>query len=329
MRVAISENNLGLYYLSFSFGWVFQANTGVFLIGSNIRPSDPITFRQPACTSESASSTPCDPNTKEFHGNKYLVVGMERESSDNDFPLDVTSDFLGRPKTERFCGNTICLNAVSYFKILSRRGTGVSFPHVRSLTIDTTTVPEYNEVDVSSFQPTSRDVQHNATSLIRDESKKSKAKKLSAKNELASKKINEKVIKRSDLASAQGSMGCNPNSDRIEIDELRRFEAGSNKKVHIRTGVGKDILSIGGLIGEPNDGRTNILDGDLGVAKGEPNVFSVGYLLNTDRGRGDLIGGVKFDNIAGEGRVCYLKRDLVTWRCVGKVRGVNIFKGSR
>ena len=327
--VAISENNLGLYYLLFSFGWVFQANTGVFLIGSKIRPSDPITFRQPACTSESASSTPCDPNTKEFHSNKYLVVGTERESSDNDFPLDVTSDFLGRPKTEKFCGNTICLNAVSYFKTLSKRGSDVRLPHVRSLTIDTTTVPGYNEVDVSSFQPTSRDGQHNVTSVIRDESKKSKAKKLSAMNERVCEKSKENVIKRSDLESAQGSMGCNPSSDRIEIDELRGFEPGSNKKVRIRTGVGKDILSIGGLIGEPNDGRTNILDGDLGVAKGEPNAFSVGYLLDTDRGRDDLIGGVKFDNIAGEGRVCYLKRDLVTWRCVGKVRGVNIFKGSR
>ena len=327
--VAIRENNLGLYNLSFSFGWVFQANTGVFLIGSKIRPSDPITFRQPACTSESASSTPCDPNTKEFYGNKYLVVGTVRESSDDDFPLDVTTDFLGRPKTERFCGNTICFNAVSYYKALSRRGTGVSFPHVRSLTIDTTIVPEYNEVDVSTFQPTSRDFQYNVTSLTRDKSKKAKTKKLSSKTKRESKMSKEKVIKRSDLESAQGSTGCNPNSDRIEIDELRRFEPGSNKKVHIRTGVGKDILSIGGLIGEPNDGRTNILDGDLGVAKGEANVFSVGYLLDTDRGRGDLIGGVKFDNTAGEGRVCYLKRDLVRWRCVGKVRGVNIFKGSR
>ena len=323
--VAIRENNLGLYYLSFSFGWVFQANTGVFLIGSKIRPSDPITFRQPACTSESASSTPCDPNTKEFYGNKYLVVGTVRESSDDDFPLDVTTDFLGRPKTERFCGNTICFNAVSYYKALSRRGTGVSFPHVRSLTIDTTIVPEYNEVDVSTFQPTSRDFQYNVTSLTRDKSKKAKTKKLSSKTKRESKMSKEKVIKRSDLESAQGSTGCNPNSDRIEIDELRRFEPGSNKRVHIRTGVGKDILSIGGLIGEPNDGRTNILDGDLGVAKGEANVFSVGYLLDTDRGRG----GVKFDNTAGEGRVCYLKRDLVRWRCVGKVRGVNIFKGSR
>lgn len=308
---------------------MFQANTGVFLIGSKIKPSDPITFLQPACTSESASSTPCDPNTKTFHGNKYLVVGTERASSDSKFSLDVTSDFLGRPKTNRFCGNTICLNAVSYYRTLSRRGTGVSFPYVRSLTIDTTTVPDYNEVDVNSFQPTSRDVQHNETSLIREESKKFKARKLSSANKRGSEKSKEKVIKRSDLEIAQGSAGCNPDSDRIEIDELRRFEPGPNKRVHIRTGVGKDILSIGGLIGEPNDPRTNILDADLGVAKGEANVFSVGYLLDTDRRRDDLIGGVKFDNTAGEGRVCYLKRDLVTWRCVGKVTGVNIFKGSR
>ena len=312
---------------------MFQANTGVFIIGPNIRPSDPITFRQPACTTESASSTPCDPNTKVFHGNKYLVVGTERESSDNDFPLDVTSDFLGRPKSARFCGNTICLNAMSYYKTLSGSGPGVSFPDVRSLTIDTTTVPEYNEVDVSSFKPTSRDVQYNVTSETRDESKKTKAKKLSSKHKRGSKRSKEKVyfagIKRSDLESAQGSMGCNPNSDRIEIDELREFEPGSNKKVHIRTGVGKDILSIGGLIGELTDGRTNILDGDLGVAEGEANVFSVGYLLDTDRSRADLIGGVRFDNTAGEGRVCYLKRDLVTWKCVGNVRGVNIFKGSK
>lgn len=326
--VAISENNLRLYYLSFSFGWVFQANTGVFLVGSKIMPSNPITFRQPACTSETASSIRCDPKTKEFHGNKYLVAGNERKSSDSKYPLDVTSDFLGRPKTERFCGNTICLNAVSYYRTLSRKGTGVRFPHIRSLTIDTTSVPEYNKVDVNSFQPTSSDVQHNETSLIRDESKKLKAKKLSSKNERGKEKSKETVIKRSDLESAQGSAGCNPNSDRIEIDELRKFEPGS-KKVYIRTGVGKDILSIGGLIGEPNDPRTNILDGNLGEAKGEANVFSVGYLLDTDSRRDDLIGGVKFNNTAGEGRVCYLKRDLVTWRCVGKVKGVNIFKGSR
>jgi len=134
--------------------------------------------------------------------------------------------------------------------------------------------------------------------------------------------------KRSNSESVPRSASCTPNSDRIEIDELRRFELESNKKVYIRTGEGKDIFSVGGLIGEPGDGRTNILDADLGANEGGADVFSVGYLLDKERGRVDLIGGVKFDNTAGEGRVCYLKRDLVTWKCVGKVKGVDIFKGS-
>ena len=149
--------------MSFSFGWVYQANTGVFLIGRNIRPSDPVTFFQPACTNATEGSTPCDHNTKTFHGNKYLVVGTERESADGSFTLDVTSDFIGRPKTEMFCGNTICLNAVSFYETLSQSGIGVTLRQVRSLRIDTTTIPDYSQVDLASFEPSSRDVLANST----------------------------------------------------------------------------------------------------------------------------------------------------------------------
>ena len=306
----------------------------MFLVGDNILPSDPITFRQPSCTSESASSTPCDHKTKLFHNNKYLVVGTERRSSDRDFPLDVTSDFIGRPKTATFCGNTVCLNAVSYYKTLSQSGTGVQYRYVRSVRIDTTSVPEYNEVDLSSFEPTSRDILYNETTFKGNQkSNQSRAKKLFSKHARGNKKSKGKfrvnANKRSDSESVPGRASCTPNSDRIEIDELRRFELGSNKKVYIRTGEGKDIFSVGGLIGEPDDGRTNILDADLGTSDGGADVFSVGYLLDKERARADLIGGVKFDNTAGEGRVCYLKRDLVTWKCVGKVKSVDIFKGSR
>lgn len=317
----------------FSFGWVYQANTGVFLIGRNIRPSDPVTFIQPACTSATEGSTPCDHNTKTFHGNKYLVVGTERESADGSFTLDVTSDFIGRPKTDMFCGNTICLNAVSFYETLSQSGTGVTLRQVRSLRIDTTTIPDYNQVDLASFEPSSRDVLAN--------SKKSHSKKLfrktSQKSHCRQKRGKKKsknrrdctAKKRSNTEEVAASAACNPKNDRIEIDELRRFEPGSDKRVHIRTGDGDDILSIGGLIDEPDDSRTNILDANLGEGENEENVFSIGYLLDTQRSRSDLIAGVKFDNTAGEGLVCYLKRDLDHWKCVGKVKGVDIFKGSK
>jgi len=263
-----------------------------------------------------------------------LVVGTERRSSDSDFPLDVTSDFIGRPKTATFCGNTVCLNAVSYYKTLSQSGTGVQYRYVRSVRIDTTSVPEYNEVDLSSFEPTSRDILYNETAFKGNQkSNQSRAKKLFSKHTRGNKKskgkFRDNANKRSDSESVPGRAPCTSNSDRIEIDELRRFELGSNKKVYIRTGEGKDIFSVGGLIGEPDDGRTNILDADLGTSDGGADVFSVGYLLDNERARADLIGGVKFDNTAGEGRVCYLKRDLVTWKCVGKVKSVDIFKGSR
>ena len=330
-----STKRWSLLFLLCSFGWVYQANTGVFLTGSQITPSDvPLTFSHPSCTSSTGGAVPCDHKTKTYDHKNYLVLGTERSSSDSDFPLDVNFDFIGRPKTQKFCGNTICMNAVSYYQTLSQSGTGVIFPHVRSLRIDTTTVPEYNEVDLDSFEDTRRDIPHNGAVLKgRQRSVYTQGKRMHSKHKRGQKKSKEKVHftanKRSDSESVPGSMVCTPNSDRIEIDELRRFESGSSKKVYIRTGEGKDIFSIGGLIGEPDDDRTDILDADLGGAEDEANVFSIGYLLDKDRGRADLIAGVKFDNTAGEGRVCYLKRDLVTWRCVGKVKRVNIFKGSR
>ena len=291
-------------------------------------------WRQYSCTSESASSTPCDHKTKRFHDNNYLVVGTERRSSDSDFTLNVTSDFIGRPKTETFCGNTISLNAVSYYKTLSQSGTGVQYRYVRSVRIDTTSVPEYNDVDLSSFEPTSHDIPYNETTFKgHQKSKQSRAKKLLSRHIRGNKKSKGKFYfnakKRSDFESVPGSASWTPNSDRIEIDELRRFDLGSNKKVYIRTGEGKDIFSVGGLIGEPDDGRTNILGADLGANEGGADVFSVGYLLDKERARTDLIGGVEFENTAGEGHVCYLKRDPVTWKCVGKVKGVDIFKESR
>ena len=118
---------------------------------------------------------------------------------------------------------------------------------------------------------------------------------------------------------------CDPQSDRISIDELTQLNP-RNGRVTINTGAGKDVLSINSMVGRPGDSRTNYLVADLGA---DGNMLSMGAALGIDRKRGDLVAGVIFDNTGGRGQVCFLKGDFRSRRCVGNVRQVTIFKGSR
>ncbi|KAJ7386529.1 hypothetical protein OS493_008665 [Desmophyllum pertusum] len=45
--------------------------------------------------------------------------------------------------------------------------------------------------------------------------------------------------------------------------------------------------------------------------------------------RGSLVAGVVFDNTGGAGKVCFRKENFRSYRCVGHVKHVTIFKGSR
>ena len=118
---------------------------------------------------------------------------------------------------------------------------------------------------------------------------------------------------------------CDPESDRISIDELTQLSP-HNGRVTINTGAGKDVLSINAMVGRPGDSRTNYLVADLGA---DGNMLSMGSALGIERKRGNLVAGVIFDNTGGQGQVCFLKGNFRTRRCVGNVRQVTIFKGSR
>lgn len=138
----------------FSFGWLYQINSGVLIESTKIRPNTPIKFFQPSCKTDTA---PCDPKTAVYQSKRYLVLGEERRStySDSKFQLDVRYDFLGAPLERKFCGNTINVNTGSfreYIEFLSRRYrmATVGLVH-RNVEIDTSAVPQYNDVDLSHF----------------------------------------------------------------------------------------------------------------------------------------------------------------------------------
>ena len=118
---------------------------------------------------------------------------------------------------------------------------------------------------------------------------------------------------------------CDPKSDRISIDELTQLSP-HNGRVTINTGAGKDVLSINAMVGRPSDSRTNYVVADLGA---DGNMLSMGTALGIGRKRGNLVAGVIFDNTGGQGKICFLKENFRTRRCVGNVRQVTIFKGSR
>ena len=64
----------------------------------------------------------------------------------------------------------------------------------------------------------------------------------------------------------------------------------------------------------------------LKIKPKEGNILSFGAALGIDRGEPLL--GVMFTNTGGRGQICY-RLDYKTNRCVGSVRGVSMFKGSR
>ena len=198
-------------------------------------------------------------------------------------------------------------------------------PFLRSLNIDTRNVPNYREVSFSD-QEYQTEEHHNLTSTHQWEQDK----EIKQEFEKSSNDKNNKLEKHHDQSVTNPVASvCSPSNDRIEIDLLRKFDSRSGKTVTINTGEGKDILSIGGSVGEPSDPRTTILKVNLG-STAEANVLSLGYALNADvAGRKDLIAGVVFDNTGGQGKVCFVKYDLVTLRCVGNVQGVTVLKGSR
>lgn len=99
-----------------------------------------------------------------------------------------------------------------------------------------------------------------------------------------------------------------------------------NRSTLFFLGAGKDVLSLNSMIGAYDSNKEDFIVSDLGE---DGNLLSIGVSLNIGRKRGELLAGVIFDNIGGEGKICYLKEDLKTQRCAGNVRNVSIFKGSR
>ena len=118
---------------------------------------------------------------------------------------------------------------------------------------------------------------------------------------------------------------CEPASYRISIDELALLNPRTGK-VTINTGRGKEVLSIQSMVGRPGDSKTDYLVSDLAE---DGNLLSVGAALGIGATRGNLVVGVFFDNTGGQGKLCYVKVDFVITRCVGSVKAVTIFKGSR
>lgn len=96
----------------------------------------------------------------------------------------------------------------------------------------------------------------------------------------------------------------------------------------INTGAGKDVLSINSMVGkmESTYNKEDYLVADLGA---DGNMLSMGAALGVEQARESLVAGVVFDNTGGAGRVCFLKGDFKSTRCVGTVKQVTIFKGSR
>ena len=118
---------------------------------------------------------------------------------------------------------------------------------------------------------------------------------------------------------------CEPESDRISIDELSQLSPW-NGRVIIDTGAGKDVLSINAVIGNPGNGRTTYVLADLGA---DGNMLSLGAALNIGMDKNSLVAGVVLDNKQGRGNICFLLKDFKTVSCVGWAKKVAIFKGSR
>lgn len=277
---------------------MYQANSGV-LVERMIQPNTPIKFWQPSCATQGTS--PCDHKTANYQGKRYLVLGRERKSqyTRHEFKLDLPYDFLGVPTESKFCGNTINVNTVSfrqYLEFLGRkyrsdRGRLVG-NFQRNVEIDTRAVPRYNDVDPNQWR----------------------AKDQTSKREREPSQLDETQ-----------DIKCDPESDRISIDELSLLHP-YNGRVTINTGAGKDVLSINGMIGKVESNKENYLVADLGA---DGNMLSMGAALGIGAERGKLMSGVVFDNTGGAGRVCFRAGDFRSLRCVGNVRQVTIFKGSR
>jgi len=295
-------NSTSSFIVSFdSFGWMYQVNAGV-LIKKRIRPDTQIRFVQPSCVNEGAS--PCDPKQETYDGKRYLVLGQRRESTDPrpEFSLDMPYDYVGAPTEAKFCGNTINIITTpfrQYIEYLVRRRLRISstigYFH-RNIEINTQTVPQYNDVNFGTWRRRSK------RAFI------SKVMKMSANESIA------------DLV-----LDCDPSSDRIAIDELDHLDPTTGR-VTINTGPGKDVLSLNSMIGDVNSNKQDFIVSDLGE---DGNLLSLGVALGIERKRGDLLAGVIFDNTGGNGKICYLKEDLKSKRCVGHVKKVTIFKGSR
>ncbi|KAJ7386526.1 hypothetical protein OS493_008662 [Desmophyllum pertusum] len=158
--------------------------------------------------------------------------------------------------------------------------------------IDTRTVPQYNDVNLNQWR----------------------AKDQSVKRER----------ERSQLDETQ-DIKCEPDSDRISIDELAQLSP-QNGKVTINTGAGKDVLSINAMIGKVYSNKRDYLVADLGA---DGNMLSMGAALGIGAKRGSFVAGVVFDNTGGAGKSGFRKEDFRSYRCVGHVKHVTIFKGSR
>ena len=138
--------------------------------------------------------------------------------------------------------------------------------------------------------------------------------------------LNDQASNRtSSQLDASEELSCEPESDRISIDELSSLSP-LNGRVAVWTGAGKDVLSIQAVIGNPGNGRDTYVLADLGA---DGNMLSLGAALNIGMDKDSLVAGVVFDNRRGGGNICFLLKDFKTRGCVGWAKKVTIFKGSR
>ena len=234
-----------------------------------------------------------------YDGKPYLVLGTQRKSRDEreQFQLDMPYDFIGVPTESKFCGNTILVNTGTYRRAMDklpssyRRATGY---YHRGFDIDTTAAPpKYNDVNMNTWDQ-----------------------RTDKRN-----KIRHKKRRRND----EENNHCRPESDRVLIEELEIMNEDSGK-AEVKTGDGDDVLTVPSWILMPNNNRQDILVADLGAGN---NLLSVGSTISLKRERSKMVAGVIFDNTGGNGKLCYLRADLSTKKCVGTVRGVKVFEGSR
>ena len=187
---------------------MYQVNAGV-LVEKQIQPDTPIKFWQPSCAVP--NTAPCDPKKTNYKDNPYLVAGHQRESTytEHEFTLELPYDVMGVPLEPKFCGNTINVNTVSfrqYIEFLERKYRRSFYRLVgnnqRNVEIDTWALPQYNDVDLSQF---SANLNDQASTLQRN---------------------------RSQLDETQ-EIKCEPESDRISIDELAQLSPQNGKVSYI------------------------------------------------------------------------------------------------